>query len=141
VLGWRFEELAAILDGLNGSPRVGVCLDTCHVIASGYDIASSDGYAKTMADFDRVIGLGRLRVIHGNDSKRPCGSRIDRHEHVGEGCLGTATFRRLFQDRRLDGLPILIETEKTSRSERPASIAVDPLDARNLATLKRLRDG
>jgi deoxyribonuclease-4 len=139
VLGWRFEHLAAILAGLRGSPRVGVCLDTCHLVASGYDIASDAGYVKTFAEFDRLIGLDRLRVIHGNDSKKPCGSRVDRHAHIGDGCLGTATFRRLLHDRRLAGLPMLIETEKSSRSTTSHALAPDPLDVRNLTTLRRLR--
>lgn len=140
VLGWRFEQLAAILGYLDGSPRVGVCLDTCHLVASGYDIVSAAGYEQTVASFDRLIGLDRLKVFHGNDSKKPCGSRVDRHEHVGEGCLGLEPFRRLLHDRRFAGLPMLIETEKSVASERPHAIVLDPLDVKNLATLRRLRD-
>jgi deoxyribonuclease-4 len=139
VLGWRFEQLAAILTHLDGSPRVGVCLDTCHLVASGYDIVSRSGYDETFAAFDRLVGFDRLRVFHGNDSKKPCGSRVDRHEHVGEGCLGLEPFRRLLHDRRFDGLPILIETEKSASAERPNAIVRDPLDMRNLETLRRLR--
>src|SRR5688500_6257792 len=77
TLGYRFEHLAAIIDHLDGSPRAGVCLDTCHLVASGYDLTSAAGYDETFTAFDRVVGIGRLRVFHGNDSKRPCGSRID----------------------------------------------------------------
>jgi deoxyribonuclease-4 len=139
VLGWRFEQLAEILAHLDGSPRVGVCLDTCHLAASGYDIVSPSGYEETFAAFDRLVGFDRLRVFHGNDSKKPCGSRVDRHEHVGEGCLGLEPFRRLLHDRRFDGLPILIETEKSVDAERPNAIVVDPLDKKNLDTLRRLR--
>ena len=109
TLGYRFEHLAAIIDHLDGSPRAGVCLDTCHLVASGYDITTEMGYAATFNTFERVIGLDRLRVFHGNDSKRPCGSRVDRHEHIGDGCLGVEPFRRLLRDRRFAGLPILIE--------------------------------
>jgi deoxyribonuclease-4 len=140
TLGHRFEHLSAIIDRLSGSPRVGVCLDTCHLVASGYDIVSEEGYRKTFEDFDRLVGFDRLRVFHGNDSKKPCASRVDRHEHIGRGCLGTEPFRRLLHDPRFAHLPILIETEKSSRTTRPGDIAVDPLDVMNLTTLRRLRD-
>lgn len=139
TLGYRFEHLAAILRHLDGSPRVGVCLDTCHLVAAGYDITSDDGYAATFEQFDRVIGLDRLRVFHGNDSKKPCGSRVDRHEHIGDGCIGEAPFRRLLRDARFANLPLLIETAKSRGAERPGSIVLDPLDVRNLDTLRRLR--
>jgi deoxyribonuclease-4 len=139
TLGYRFEHLAAIIEHLDGSRRIGVCLDTCHLVASGYDIVSDAGYAGTFAAFDRIVGLDRLKVFHGNDSKRPCGSRVDRHEHIGDGCLGEASFQRLFEDLRFKGLPILIETAKAGGSERPGVIVADPLDVRNLETLRRLR--
>jgi deoxyribonuclease IV len=139
TLGHRFEHLSAIIGHLDGSPRVGVCLDTCHLVASGYDIASEEGYTHTFATFERVVGLDRLRAFHFNDSKRPCGSRVDRHEHIGQGCLGVEPFRRLLHDRRFSGLPALIETEKTSRVTKPHAIATDPLDLRNLETLRSLR--
>jgi deoxyribonuclease-4 len=139
TVGHRFEHLAAILRHLDGSPRVGVCLDTCHLVASGYDIVSAAGYRKTFAEFDRMVGLDRVKVFHGNDSKKPCGSRVDRHEHIGEGCLGVEPFRRLLNDPRFADLPILIETEKTSRSTKPGSIEVDPLDVKNLSALRGLR--
>ena len=140
TLGHRFEHLAAIIKYLRGSVRVGVCLDTCHLVASGYDIASDAGYEETFEAFDRIVGLGRLKVFHGNDSKRPCGSRVDRHEHIGRGCLGEDTFRRLLRDRRFAGLPILIETEKSPGCETRGAIVPDPLDLTNLQTLRRLRD-
>ena len=139
TVGYRFEHLAAILERLDGSPRAGVCLDTCHLVASGYDIASADGYDATFRAFDRLVGFDRLRVIHANDSKRPCGSRVDRHEHIGDGCLGVETFRRLLHDPRVARVPFLIETEKSALRGSPHAIAVDPLDARNLETLRRLR--
>ncbi len=139
TLGYRFEHLAAILDHLDGSPRVGVCLDTCHLLASGYDIATEAGYDETFEAFERMVGLDRLLVFHGNDSKKPCGSRVDRHEHIGDGCLGEAPFARLLHDRRFAGLPLLLETEKTKQAGRPGVITEDPLDVRNLDTLRRLR--
>jgi deoxyribonuclease-4 len=139
TVGHRFEHLATILEHLGGSRRVGVCLDTCHLIASGYDIVSDTGYRDTFAAFDRVVGLERVKVFHGNDSKKPCGSRVDRHEHIGEGCLGLEPFRRLINDPRFADLPILIETEKTARSTKPQTIATDPLDMKNLTALRALR--
>jgi len=139
TVGHRFDHLAAILEHLDGSARVGVCLDTCHLVASGYDIVSDAGYRDTFAGLDRLVGLDRVKVFHGNDSKKPCGSRVDRHEHIGEGCLGLEPFRRLLNDPRFTDLPILIETEKTSRSARPNAIETDPLDVKNLETLRALR--
>src|SRR6187551_2849599 len=85
TLGHRFEHLAAVIKHLRGSRRVGVCLDTCHLVAAGYDITTEAGYRDTFDQFDRLVGLERLKVFHGNDSKRPCGSRVDRHEHIGAG--------------------------------------------------------
>lgn len=138
-IGYRFEQLAAILEHLDGSPRAAVCVDTCHLAAAGYDIVSPEGYETTMLSFGRLIGFDRLRVIHGNDSKRPCGSRVDRHEHIGQGCLGLEPFGRLFGDARLKGLPILIETEKSPATRAPRTVVLDPLDVKNLETLRRLR--
>jgi len=139
TLGHRFEHLATVIRHLRGSRRVGVCLDTCHLVASGYDITTEAGYRDTFEQFDRVVGLDRLKAFHGNDSKRPCGSRVDRHEHIGQGCLGLEPFRRLLHDARFAGLPILIETEKTHGAEKKGAIVADPLDVRNLETLRRLR--
>lgn len=141
TVGHRFEHLAAIIGHLRGSARVGVCLDTCHLVASGYDIATESGHGATFEAFDRIVGLERLKVFHGNDSKKPCGSRVDRHEHIGRGCLGEEPFRRILHDRRFAGLPILIETEKSTGGERAGAIVADPLDIQNLATLRRLRGG
>lgn len=139
TLGYRFEHLAAIIAHLGASPRIGVCLDTCHLFASGYDIASEAGYRDTFDDFDRLVGFDRLRVFHGNDSKKPLGSRVDRHEHIGLGCIGEEPFRRLLHDPRFAGLPLLLETEKTKLSDKPGTVATDPLDRQNLDTLTRLR--
>jgi len=139
TLGHRFEHLATVIKRLRGSWRIGVCLDTCHLVASGYDITTDAGYRDTFEQFDRLVGLERLKVFHGNDSKRPCGSRVDRHEHIGEGCIGLEPFRRLLQDSRFSVLPILIETEKTHGAEKRGAIVADPLDVKNLETLRRLR--
>ncbi len=137
-LGHRFEHLAAIIGALDGSPRVGVCLDTCHLLAAGYDLCSAAGYDDAFRAFDRIVGLDRLRVFHLNDSKKPCGSRVDRHEHIGKGCLGAEPFRRLLQDARFAALPMLLETPKLETPESRRRSDVDPWDARNLRTLRRL---
>ena len=137
-LGHRFEHLAEIIEGLDGSPRVGVCLDTCHLLTAGYDICSEEGYVQTFRDFDRLVGLDRLKAFHLNDSKRPCGSRVDRHEHIGKGCLGLEPFRRILTDPRFTGLPMLLETPKLDTPESRRRSDVDPWDARNLRTLRRL---
>jgi deoxyribonuclease-4 len=136
-LGATFEQLAAIIDAMHGHARVGVCLDTCHLLASGYDIGSKDGYVKTFAQFGRIVGFDRLRVFHLNDSKKPLGSRVDRHEHIGDGCLGLEPFRRIVNDPRFKRLPMLLETPK---EEGPAKnpLLIDRFDERNLATLRGL---
>ena len=139
TVGHRFEHLATVIKHLRGSRRVGVCLDTCHLVASGYDITTEAGYRDTFALFERAVGLERLKAFHGNDSKRPCGSRVDRHEHIGQGCLGLEPFRRLLHDERFADVPMLIETEKTHGAEKRGAIVADPLDVRNLETLRRLR--
>ena len=139
TVGHRFEHLATILGHLDGSPRVGVCLDTCHLLASGYDISDASGYDDTFESFERIVGLDRLEVFHGNDSKRPCGSRVDRHEHIGKGFIGLEPFRRLLADSRFANRAILIETEKARNAERAGTLCVDPYDKKNLATLRRLR--
>ena len=137
-LGHRFEHLAEILALAGGSPRIGVCLDTCHLLAAGYDICSEEGYLQTFRDFDRLVGLDRLKAFHLNDSKKPCGSRVDRHEHIGKGYLGLEPFRRILTDPRFDALPMLLETPKLDTPESRRKSDVDPWDARNLRTLRRL---
>jgi deoxyribonuclease-4 len=135
-VGHRFEHLAAILAGVDGAPRVGICLDTCHLLASGYDIASEGGYAATFEAFSRLVGFDRLRILHANDSKRPLGSRLDRHEHIGRGYVGLPAFRRLLHDPRLAHLAMVIETRKTPGvCNHPTKVLLDPLDEMNLAAL------
>jgi deoxyribonuclease IV len=139
ALGSTFEQLASILAKMNDHRRIGVCLDTCHLLASGYDICSPEGYASTFAQFVRLIGVPRLKVFHLNDSKKPLASHVDRHEHIGQGYLGLAPFRRIVNDPRFRGLPMLLETPKTEG--RPAGrVEVDRLDDMNLRTLRSLRD-
>jgi deoxyribonuclease-4 len=136
-IGARFEHLAAILAKAKDHGRLGVCLDTCHLFAAGYDVCSPEGYADTFAQFGRLIGFDRLKLFHLNDSKKPFGSRIDRHEHIGQGHLGLEPFRRLVNDPRFRDVPMLLETPKTER-RAPHLVAIDPLDERNLTTLRGL---
>ena len=137
-LGHRFEHLAEIIRRLDGTPRVGVCIDTCHLLAAGYDICTPESYRTTFEAFDRVVGLDRIQVFHLNDSKKPCGSRVDRHEHIGKGCLGLDPFRWLLNDPRFAHLPMLLETPKLETPESRRKSDLDPWDARNLRTLRRL---
>ena len=136
-LGATFEQLATIIGLMKASRRVGVCLDTCHLLASGYDIASPEGYARTFQDFGRIVGFDRLKAFHMNDSKRPLGSRVDRHTHIGEGCVGLDAFGRIVNDRRFGGLPMLLETPK-SEGKATGPIVADPLDVKNLNALRGL---
>jgi deoxyribonuclease IV len=137
-LGHRFEHLAQIIDRLNGSRRVGVCLDTCHLIAAGYDIRSQEGYEETFRQFGKIVGFSRLKVFHLNDSKKPCGSRVDRHEHIGKGCIGLEPFRRIVNDPRFARLPMLLETPKLDTPESRRKSDLDPLDQMNLDVLRGL---
>jgi len=140
ALGATFEQLASIIAKMNDHRRVGVCLDTCHLLASGYDLCSPEGYAATFAQFGRLIGFDRLRVFHMNDSKRPLGSRVDRHEHIGQGYLGLEPFRRIVNDPRFRDLPMLLETPK-AEGKATGPIGIDPLDEQNLNTLRELMAG
>ena len=137
-LGHRFEHLAEIIHRLGNTPRVGVCLDTCHLLTAGYDLCTPAGYRETFETFDRIVGLDRIKVFHLNDSKKPCGSRVDRHEHIGKGCLGLDPFRWLLNDPRFVSLPMLLETPKLETPESKKKSDVDPWDAKNLRTLRRL---
>jgi deoxyribonuclease IV len=136
-LGATFEQIAYIIARMKDHRRIGVCLDTCHLLASGYDIASPEGYAGTFTLFEKLIGVDRLTVFHLNDSKRALGSRVDRHEHIGQGSVGLEAFRRLVNDRRFAGLPMLLETPK-EEGQSPSKIEIDRFDERNLNLLRGL---
>ena len=109
-LGHRFEQLAALIDGIEDKSRIGVCLDTCHLHAAGYDLTTADAYERTLAEFDQVVGLRHLVGAHLNDSKTELGSRVDRHESLGKGTMGWEPFRLLMNDPRFDDLPLITET-------------------------------
>jgi deoxyribonuclease-4 len=129
TLGRSFEELAAVLGGIEDQTRVGVCFDTCHVFAAGYEIRDEASYAQTMHAFDEIVGLDRLQLFHLNDSKKGLGAKVDRHAHIGEGELGLAPFRFILTDERFRGRPGILETPK---DEDPAD------DHRNMACLRSL---
>lgn len=114
-LGFRFEHLAEIIDRVEDKSRIGVCIDTCHTFAAGYDLATPEGYAASWEEFDRVVGFKYLRGMHLNDSKKGLGSRVDRHAPIGEGTLGKPFFELLMADRRLDNIPLILETPDTDR--------------------------
>ncbi len=113
-VGHRFEHLAAIIDQVEDKSRVGVCLDTCHTFAAGYDIKSEAGYAATMDAFESIVGFSYLKGMHLNDSKKDSASRVDRHASIGKGTLGLAVFRRILRDDRFDGIPLILETPDES---------------------------
>lgn len=112
TLGGSFEELGTIIRQVQEPDRVGVCIDTCHVFAAGYDIRERKQYEQMVASAKREVGLDRIRCWHLNDSKRACGTRRDRHEHIGRGQIGSAGFRNILSDRRFCGIPMIIETPK-----------------------------
>jgi len=130
-LGHRFEHLAAILGQVRESRRLGVCFDTCHAFAAGYPLSTASEYQATFREFDRVIGLRRLKLFHLNDSKKPLGSRVDRHEAIGRGCLGLEAFRLLVNDPRFQKTPMILETPKHDAKGKE----MDPV---NLKTLRGL---
>ena len=137
-LGATFEEIGAMLDRIDKKPglakRVGVCLDTCHVFAAGYPLAPRESLDDTLRRFDRAIGLERLVVIHANDSKRELGSRVDRHEAIGQGKIGREAFRLIMNHPKLARIPLILETPKEGDDGK-----VSPAkDRGNLATLRRM---
>lgn len=114
-LGYKFEHLAYIIDRVEDKSRVGVCLDTCHTFAAGYDLRTKEVCDKTFAEFDSIIGFSYLRGMHLNDAMRPLGSRIDRHSPLGDGEIGWECFRYIASDPRFDNVPLILETPDESR--------------------------
>lgn len=109
-LGWRFEQIGAIIERIGDKSRVGVCIDTCHMFTAGYDIRTRDVYEQTWLEFDRIIGFNHLMGMHINDSKPDLGSRVDRHDSIGKGKLGIEPFRFIMNDPRMDDIPLVLET-------------------------------
>lgn len=129
TLGRSFAELAAIIQHSDNADRLGVCIDTCHAYAAGYDIATEEGYKATFDEFETTVGMDRLKFMHVNDSKGGLGSHLDRHDHIGQGLLGEETFARLVNDPRFIDLPMVLETPKGEDLSE---------DIKNLEVLRRL---
>lgn len=128
-IGYRFEQLAEIINLVNKKKRIGVCFDTCHVFSAGYEVRNRKDYEKTFEEFEKNIGIKRLKVFHLNDSKGDLGSRIDRHQHIGEGYLGLEPFRFIINDKRFQNIPMIIETPKDGGYKK---------DVENLTILRSL---
>ncbi len=137
-LGGRFDHLAYVLENTGPSDRLGVCFDTCHVFSAGYDIRTPEAYAATMAEFDRVVGLDKIRCFHFNDSKHDLGEGKDRHDHIGRGQIGLAGFANFVNDPRWTGFAAHLETPPTEDGEDGATIDMNQV---NLAALRALVSG
>ncbi len=129
-LGHRFEQIAALFANSSCPERLGVCVDTCHITAAGYDIRTPEAYAATMDEFDRLIGVGQICCFHLNDSQKDIGSHVDRHAHIGDGFVGLPAFAELVNDARFDAIPGILETAKSDDLHE---------DIENLARLRALK--
>ena len=130
-LGWKFEHLKSIIQACDAKSQLGVCLDTCHMFAAGYPLAAPEDYDRTMDKLLKQVGIRRIKAIHLNDSKKPFGSRLDRHEHIGQGEMGLEPFRNLLHDERFSKVPMYLETPKGEEDG-------EDLDVMNLRTLRQL---
>jgi deoxyribonuclease IV len=128
-VGCTFQELGHIIGAVDDKSRVGICIDTCHVFAAGYDIRSRDGWERLVDEVERYVGIGNVGAFHLNDSKKPLGSRVDRHEHIGQGAIGRDAFAHVVNDPRFRRIPKVLETPKDVEHES---------DRKNLATLRAL---
>lgn len=133
-LGCKFEQLAAMIDGVSDPERLGICVDTCHVFAAGYPIGTEKDYAATMRALDKAVGLKLVKAFHLNDSVKGLGSRVDRHAHIGKGMIGKEAFRLLVNDKRFAKVPMYLETPKGDAKEQAAG----KFDKMNLRTLRGL---
>lgn len=131
TIGWRFEQLAEIIARAHDPERLGICFDTCHVFAAGYPLTAEKDYRATMRQFHKTVGVPLIKAFHLNDSKRELGSRVDRHEHIGRGCLGKRAFANLLTDRRFRQTPMYLETAKGEEKGQN-------LDVVNLTLLRKL---
>jgi len=134
-LGWKFEHLARIIELSKFPDRLGVCIDTCHIHAAGYNITDQKSYENTFAEFDRIVGLERIQAFHLNDSVKGLGSRVDRHAHLGHGTLGLEPFRLLVNDTRFQEIPMYLETPKGTTEIKGETIDWDFV---NLQILRKL---
>ncbi|MBM2840747.1 MAG: putative endonuclease 4 [Bacteroidetes bacterium] len=129
AIGYRFEHLRSIIDLVDDEQRMAVCIDTCHLLAAGYDITTERGWSDTVTQFDDIVGLKKLVAVHVNDSKKELGSRVDRHEHIGKGQIGLDGFRGLMNDPRFENIPKILETPKSEDMHE---------DIENLSVLRSL---
>jgi deoxyribonuclease-4 len=113
-MGYRFEHLKHIIDGVNDKSRIGVCIDTCHAFTSGYDLSTAEGFKKVFAEFERIVGFKYLKGMHLNESKKAFGTRVDRHDNLHKGELGDEVFRLIMNDPRFDDMPLILETPEES---------------------------
>ncbi len=113
-VGYKFEHLRLLIDEIEDKSRVGICFDTCHGFTSGYDLRTNEACDKTFAEFEKIVGFNTLKGIHLNDSKKPLGSRVDRHESIGKGFIGLTAFRYIMNDPRFDDIPLILETPDPS---------------------------
>lgn len=132
TLGYKFEHLRAMLAGVREPERIGFCLDTCHIFVAGYELRTAPAYAETMDEFDRLVGVDRLKCFHFNDAKKPLGARVDRHDHIGTGELGLAAFGFFLNDPRFANIPMILETPKSEDMHE---------DVENLKLLRGLIQG
>ena len=114
-LGFRFEHLAEMIEQVDQKERVGVCIDTAHAFAGGYDISTEEGFTDTFEQFDEIVGFDYLLAMHLNDSKKECGTNVDRHDSLGDGYIGWTPFEMIMKDSRFDGIPLILETPNTDR--------------------------
>jgi deoxyribonuclease-4 len=121
-LGFRFEQIAEIIDQVEDKNRVGVCIDTCHGFAAGYDFSSKDGYDKLWKEFDELIGFNHLKGMHLNDAKKELGSKVDRHAPLGKGFIGMEAFERLMKDERLNNIPFILETPEPENWDKEIKV-------------------
>ena len=126
-IGHTFEQLAAIIEKVHDKTRIGICMDTCHIFAAGYDISNKQGYENTIKALDDIIGLKNLFAIHLNDTKKACNTRVDRHEHIGDGYIGLDAFRYIINDSRLKNIPKIIETPKLKNQQDADTINLELL--------------
>jgi len=124
-VGFKFEHLATIISGVEDKNRIGICIDTCHAFAAGYDLRTESAYQKTMSDFDKIVGFQYLKGMHLNDSKKVLGSRVDRHASLGKGEIGLDCFKYIMMDKRIDDIPLILETPDNDLWEEEIKMLYD----------------
>ena len=132
-LGWKFEQLALMIDGVKSPDSIGICIDTCHAFAAGYELSDQKAFQAALKELDQTVGLTKVKAMHLNDSKRPLGSRVDRHEHIGQGHLGMEAFANVVNEPRLVDLPMYLETPKGTDETTG-----EDWDMQNLSRLRQL---